>query len=58
MLETEIAALEARKNALEALMSSGALTNEELVSSGDEMGRLIDEIDEKTLRWLELSELA
>ena len=37
-------------------MSSGQLSTEELIKAGERMTRLIDELDEKSMRWLELSE--
>ena len=55
-LEQEIPTLEAEKADLETAMSSGTLSTEELLKKSDRMTILIDEIDEKTMRWLELSE--
>ncbi|MCC8143075.1 MAG: ABC-F family ATP-binding cassette domain-containing protein [Tannerellaceae bacterium] len=57
-LETEIATLEEEKNTLEAALSSGTLTNDDLLAKVDRIAKVMDEIDEKTMRWLELSELA
>lgn len=57
-LDAEIPQLEARKAALEAEMSSGKLANDELLRKSNEISELIDEIDEKTMRWMELSEWA
>lgn len=57
-LEAEIPRLEAEKAALETEMSSGTLSNEVLMEKSERFGRLMDEIDEKTMRWLELSEWA
>ena len=57
-LEEELPKLEAEKKELEALMSSGTLTGPEIVAKGQRMQALIDEIDEKEMRWLELSEKA
>lgn len=57
-LEVEIPALEAEKAELETAMSSGALSNDELMAKSERIAKVIDEIDEKTMRWLELSELA
>lgn len=57
-LEAEIPRLEAEKAALETEMSSGTLSNEVLREKSERFGRLMDEIDEKTMRWLELSEWA
>lgn len=55
-LEEEILALEARKRALEEQMSSGTMAVEELLEASNEITALIDKIDTKSLRWLELSE--
>lgn len=38
-------------------MSSGALASDELQKAGAKYKLLSDELDEKTMRWLELSEL-
>ena len=57
-LDAEIPALESGKAELEALLSSGTLSHEELTRTAERIGTLIDEIDEKTMRWLELSERA
>jgi ATP-binding cassette subfamily F protein uup len=50
--------LESEKAELETLLSSGTLPHEELTRTAERIGTLIDEIDEKTMRWLELSERA
>jgi ATP-binding cassette subfamily F protein uup len=55
-LEADIAKLETEKTALETAMSSGTLNNDELLSKSVRITRVINEIDEKTMRWLELSE--
>ena len=57
-LDAEIPALESEKAELEALLSSGTLSHEELTRTAERIGTLINEIDEKTMRWLELSERA
>lgn len=57
-LEVEIPQLEAEKAELEVAMSSGTLSNDELLAKSERIAKVIDEIDEKTMRWLELSELA
>lgn len=57
-LDAEIPALESEKAELESLLSSGTLSHEELTRTAERIGTLIDEIDEKTMRWLELSERA
>lgn len=53
-IEAELPKLEAEKAALEARMSSGEMTNAEIVAAGAEIGALIDLIDEKEMRLLEL----
>ena len=58
ILETDIAQLEAEKTALETTMSSGTLNNDELLTQSERIAQVINEIDEKTMRWLELSEFA
>ena len=55
-LESDLPALEAEKAELEAAMSSGTLTNDELLTKGQRMQEVIDLLDEKEMRWLELSE--
>ena len=57
-LEVEIPLLEAEKAELETAMSSGTLSNDELLAKSERIAKVIEEIDEKTMRWLELSELA
>ncbi len=57
-LEKELPQLEAEKAEIEQLMSSGTLNNDELVAKGNRMQEIIDLIDEKEMRWLELSEKA
>ena len=57
-LESDLPALEAEKAELEAAMSSGTLTNDELLTKGQRMQEVIDLLDEKEMRWLELSEKA
>ncbi len=57
-LDAEIPALEAEKKELETAMSSGTLSTEELLAKSAQITALIEELDEKTMRWLELSEWA
>lgn len=57
-LEADIQALEAEKAELEAAMCSGTLGNEDLLAKSQRISKVIEEIDEKTMRWLELSEWA
>lgn len=56
-LEKEIAELENEKANIEQALCSGTLSVEELTDKSKRLPLLNDEIDEKTLRWLELSEL-
>ena len=57
-LETEVAQLEEEKTSLTELLSSGNLTAAELMSTSNRISEIIASIDEKTTRWLELSEFA
>ena len=57
-LEKEIEKLEIQKEQFANLLSDPNLAAEELMSKSEELGRLVQEIDEKTERWLELSERA
>jgi ATP-binding cassette subfamily F protein uup len=57
VLEEEISKLENEKQSLENNLSSGNLSNDELMKQSNRIGKLIDLIDEKTMCWLELSEL-
>ena len=56
MLEREIPVLEAEKAALEESLSSGSLGVDELTAQSQRIVELIGLIDEKTMRWLLLSE--
>ena len=57
-LEKDLAALEDEKTTLEEQMNSGELSQDELVEKSQRYADLKDELDEKELRWLELSEKA
>ena len=57
-LDTDIAALEAEKKQLEEALCSGTLTVEALTAASKRLPLLNAELDEKSMRWLELSELA
>ena len=56
-LEKEIAALEAEQRELEEALCSGTLSVEELTEKSKRLPLLKDELDEKSMRWLELSEI-
>ncbi|MBP5796558.1 MAG: ABC-F family ATP-binding cassette domain-containing protein, partial [Bacteroidales bacterium] len=57
-LEAELEALGAEKASLEAQLSSGTLGYEALQSASARIGELMDLLDAKELRWLELSDIA
>ena len=56
-LEKEITELEAEKKAIEEALCSGTLSVDELTEKSKRLPQLTDLIDEKTMRWLELSEI-
>lgn len=56
-LEQEIAALEEEKKTIETALCSGTLSVEELTEKSKRLPVLNEELDEKSLRWLELSEI-
>lgn len=56
-LEKEIAGLEAEKAAIEEQLCSGTLSVDELTEKSKRLPEVNDLIDEKTMRWLELSEI-
>ena len=56
-LEADIAALEAEKKAVEEALCSGTLGVAELTEKSKRLPLLNDELEEKTMRWLELSEI-
>ena len=58
LLEKEIEALETEKSVITQALSSGTLSSEELIDKSNRIGEVLSLIDEKTMRWLELSELA
>ncbi|HAF28134.1 MAG TPA: ABC transporter [Bacteroidales bacterium] len=55
-LETDIANLETEKENLESEISSGTLTNDELIEKSNRIGEIITLLDKKSDRWLELGE--
>lgn len=56
-LEREIAALEEEQRQLEEQLCSGMLSVEELTEKSRRLPIIKEEIDEKSMRWLELSEI-
>ena len=57
-LEKDIARLEAEQKILEEELCSGQLSVEALTEKSKRLPELKDELDEKSMRWLELSEFA
>ena len=56
-LDALIPQLEEEKANLENELSSGTLSTDELLQKSNRISQLIEAIEEKTMRWLELSEL-
>ena len=56
-LETEIADLEIKRLKLEELLNSGTLSHDELYKNSEQLNKTKTLLDDKELRWLELSEL-
>ena len=56
-LERDIAALEEEQRQIEEQLCSGTLSIEELTEKSKRLPLLKDELDEKSMRWLELSEI-
>ena len=56
-LERDINALEAEKKDIEQALCSGTLSVEQITVMGKRLPVLNDELDEKSFRWLELSEM-
>lgn len=57
-LEKDIDMLETEKKQIEDALSSGTLSVDEITQMSKRLPLLNDELDEKSMRWLELSELA
>jgi ATP-binding cassette subfamily F protein uup len=56
-LEKDITQLEAEKKQIEDRLSSGNVSVEEITTMSKRLPILNDELDEKSMRWLELSEI-
>ena len=56
-LEKLLPQLENEKRELEEKLSSGTLSHEELSAAAARIGEIINQIEEKEMRWLELSEI-
>ena len=57
LLEADIAALEEEKHTIEETLCSGTLSVDELTEKSKRLPLLEAELDEKSMRWLELSEI-
>ena len=57
-IEKDLEALAAEKAELEEKISSGSLPYDQLQAASERIGEIMDETDEKEMRWLELSEMA
>jgi ATP-binding cassette subfamily F protein uup len=55
-LENEIKELESEKKTIESEMNSGSLKPDELYLKSDRLGKLLALLDEKEMRWFDLSE--
>lgn len=55
-IEAELASLNDERTALEASLSSGSLSYDELAAASERIRQIIAAIDEKEMRWLELNE--
>lgn len=56
-LEADIEALEKEQKQIEEELCSGTLSVEDLIQKSKRLPQLKDELDEKSMRWLELSEI-
>jgi ABC transport system ATP-binding/permease protein len=57
-IEKELELLESKKEQLTIKLSSGNLSNDDLMKVGDELTQIVENIESQTNRWLVLSELA
>ncbi|MDP4202458.1 MAG: ABC-F family ATP-binding cassette domain-containing protein [Bacteroidota bacterium] len=57
-LEVEIETLESEKTQIENQLSTGSLDTDQIINFSNRISEIISLLDEKTMRWLELSELA
>jgi ATP-binding cassette subfamily F protein uup len=55
-IERRLPELEKTKDELTLTLSSGELSNEELMKNGTALGKVVEEIDSLTERWIELAE--
>ena len=55
-IEKEMPSLQKEKNALEEKMNTGAMAFDELQKAAERISTIVQLLDEKEMRWLELSE--
>ena len=55
-VEKDIAKLEDEKNKITTLLNSSTDNHDDVVKWSEQIGVIISQLDEKSLRWLELSE--
>ena len=56
-LETELEELNQEKTVIENALNSGTLSSDELIAKSNRIAEIIAILDEKEMRWLELSEI-
>lgn len=56
-LEKEIAALEEQKRNLTEQLNAGSTNHEDMIKWAEDIGKLEKELDDKSFRWMELSDL-
>jgi chemotaxis receptor (MCP) glutamine deamidase CheD len=56
-LEKDMEELNAEKERIEALLSGGTASMDEIAGASERFGEVRDLLDEKEMRWLELSEI-
>lgn len=56
-LEQEIEQLNTEKTGIETALNSGTLSNNQLLQQSQRIAKIIELLDEKEMRWLELSEI-
>ena len=54
----QISALETKKKELEETLLDATISIDKMTEVSKELGAVINELDEKEMRWLELSEMA
>ena len=57
-LETDLEALEKEKSSIEESFNDSAIVHEELLRKSERLGEIIREIEQKSDRWIDLSEMA